>query len=132
LVYLFGFSRIFLLGILVFKGLTARRVYKSFGVKGLMIYSISVSEAKDFQHSYNKSISSLLSKKVRRSSVGHYRLPSLYHIAVNVLSICHTSSLHVNPILASQFHSCSIHLSDTSLVVSYRRPAYALSCTWCV
>jgi hypothetical protein len=30
-----GFSRIFLLGILIFKGLTARRPYKSFGVKGL-------------------------------------------------------------------------------------------------
>jgi hypothetical protein len=31
----FGFSPIFLLGILIFKGLTARRLYKSFGVKGL-------------------------------------------------------------------------------------------------
>jgi hypothetical protein len=31
-----GFSPIFLLGILIFKGLTARRLYKSFGVKGLM------------------------------------------------------------------------------------------------
>jgi hypothetical protein len=30
-----GFSRIFLLGILIFKGLTARRLYKAFGVKGL-------------------------------------------------------------------------------------------------
>jgi hypothetical protein len=30
-----GFSHIFLLGILIFKGLTARRLYKSFGVKGL-------------------------------------------------------------------------------------------------
>jgi hypothetical protein len=30
-----GFSRIFLLEILIFKGLTARRIYKSFGVKGL-------------------------------------------------------------------------------------------------
>jgi hypothetical protein len=30
-----GFSRIFLLGILIFKGLTAQRLYKSFGVKGL-------------------------------------------------------------------------------------------------
>jgi hypothetical protein len=30
-----GFSRIFLLRILIFKGLTARRLYKSFGVKGL-------------------------------------------------------------------------------------------------
>jgi hypothetical protein len=30
-----GFSRIFLLGILIFKGLTVRRLYKSFGVKGL-------------------------------------------------------------------------------------------------
>jgi O-antigen ligase len=29
------FSRIVLLGILIFKGLTARRFYKSFGVKGL-------------------------------------------------------------------------------------------------
>jgi hypothetical protein len=31
-----GFSRIFLLGILIFKGLTARRLYKSFDFKGLM------------------------------------------------------------------------------------------------
>jgi hypothetical protein len=30
-----GFSRIFLLGTLIFKGLTAQRLYKSFGVKGL-------------------------------------------------------------------------------------------------
>jgi hypothetical protein len=28
-----GFSRIYLLGILIYKGLTARRLYKSFGVK---------------------------------------------------------------------------------------------------
>jgi hypothetical protein len=28
---------LFLLGILIFKGLTARRLYKSFGVKGLML-----------------------------------------------------------------------------------------------
>jgi hypothetical protein len=33
---IYCFSRIFLLGILIFKGLTARRLYKSFGVKGLM------------------------------------------------------------------------------------------------
>jgi hypothetical protein len=31
------FSRIFLLGILIFKGLTARRLYKSLGVKRLML-----------------------------------------------------------------------------------------------
>jgi hypothetical protein len=30
-----GFSRIFVLGILIFKALTARRLYKPFGVKGL-------------------------------------------------------------------------------------------------
>jgi hypothetical protein len=30
-----GFSRIFLLGVLIFKGLTARRLYKSLGVEGL-------------------------------------------------------------------------------------------------
>jgi hypothetical protein len=34
------FSRIFLLGILIFEGLTARRLYKSFGVKGLNIRSV--------------------------------------------------------------------------------------------
>jgi hypothetical protein len=33
------FSRILLLGILIFKGLTARRIYKSFGVKGLSDFS---------------------------------------------------------------------------------------------
>jgi hypothetical protein len=31
-----GFTCIFLLGILIFKGLAARRLYKSFGVKGLV------------------------------------------------------------------------------------------------
>jgi hypothetical protein len=31
-----GFSRIFLLGILIFKGLNARRLYKSLGFKVLM------------------------------------------------------------------------------------------------
>jgi hypothetical protein len=31
-----GFSRIFLLGILIFKALTARLLYKSLGVKGLI------------------------------------------------------------------------------------------------
>jgi hypothetical protein len=30
------FSRIFLLGILIFKRITVRRLYKSFGVKGLI------------------------------------------------------------------------------------------------
>jgi hypothetical protein len=33
-----GFSRIFLLGIWIFKGLTARRLYKSFGFKGLNFF----------------------------------------------------------------------------------------------
>jgi hypothetical protein len=31
-----GFLHIFLLGILIFKGLTPRRLYKSFGIKGLI------------------------------------------------------------------------------------------------
>jgi hypothetical protein len=34
------FSRTFLLVIFIFKGLTARRLYKSFGVKGLSITKI--------------------------------------------------------------------------------------------
>jgi hypothetical protein len=33
----FGFSRVFLLGILIFKVLTARRLYKSLDVKGLTV-----------------------------------------------------------------------------------------------
>jgi hypothetical protein len=33
-----SFLRIFYLGILIFKGLTARRLYKAFGVKGLINY----------------------------------------------------------------------------------------------
>jgi hypothetical protein len=33
------FSRIFLLGILIFKELTARRLYKSFAIKGLNVSS---------------------------------------------------------------------------------------------
>jgi hypothetical protein len=33
--YICWFSRIILLGILIFKGLTARRIYTLFGVKGL-------------------------------------------------------------------------------------------------
>jgi hypothetical protein len=39
-----GFSCIFLLGILIFKGLTARRLYKSFDVKGLIkiLYSVQL------------------------------------------------------------------------------------------
>jgi hypothetical protein len=35
-----GFSRIFSLGILIFKGLTARCLYKPFGVKGLNISKV--------------------------------------------------------------------------------------------
>jgi hypothetical protein len=41
------FSRIFLLRILIFKGLTARRLYKSFGVKELILERISLL---DFGH----------------------------------------------------------------------------------
>jgi hypothetical protein len=37
MVYLLVFSGILFTGILIFKGLTARRLYKSFGVKGLKV-----------------------------------------------------------------------------------------------
>jgi hypothetical protein len=37
------FLRMFLLGILIFEGLTARRLYKSFGVKELTIVAHNVS-----------------------------------------------------------------------------------------
>jgi hypothetical protein len=40
-VYFWLFS-IFLLGILIFKGFTARRLYKSFGVKGLTVTSLLI------------------------------------------------------------------------------------------
>jgi hypothetical protein len=38
------FSRIFLLGIIICKGLTARRIYKSFGVKGLNSFRLGCND----------------------------------------------------------------------------------------
>jgi hypothetical protein len=46
-----GFSRIFLLGILIFKGLTARRIYTSFGVKGL---SAGINQVNFFNARFSK------------------------------------------------------------------------------
>jgi hypothetical protein len=40
-----GFTRIFLLGILIYKGITARRLYKSFGFKDLMLSTDVLSNA---------------------------------------------------------------------------------------
>jgi hypothetical protein len=47
-----GFSRIFLLGVLIFKVLTARRLYKSFGVKWLnyTLRGITQKKAYDIQN----------------------------------------------------------------------------------
>jgi hypothetical protein len=45
-----GFSWIFLLGILIFKGFTARRLYKSFGVKGLFVSYIFIEKACLFEY----------------------------------------------------------------------------------
>jgi hypothetical protein len=39
------FSHIFLLKILIFKGLTARRLYKSFGVKGLTTITLDTDDS---------------------------------------------------------------------------------------
>jgi hypothetical protein len=48
-----GFSHIFLLGILNFKWPTARRLYKSFGVKGLMPRpAICIPHVHDFPSSF--------------------------------------------------------------------------------
>jgi hypothetical protein len=49
------FSRIFLLGILIFKGLTARRLYKSFGVKGLTNKNNAQHKMINEKHSLNAS-----------------------------------------------------------------------------
>jgi hypothetical protein len=40
-----GFSRIYLLGILIFKGLTALRLYKSFGITGLTAIVLTPSDS---------------------------------------------------------------------------------------
>jgi hypothetical protein len=37
-----GFSCIFLMGILILKGVTAQRLYKSFGVKGLILIVLNI------------------------------------------------------------------------------------------
>jgi hypothetical protein len=50
------FLRIILLGILIFKGLTARRLYKSFGVKGLM-YPL-------YTYKYRQPVYNLLSNSI--------------------------------------------------------------------
>jgi hypothetical protein len=52
-----GFPRICLLGILIFKGLTARRLYMSFGVKGLRITPKGIQECRRAQHIMNLAIS---------------------------------------------------------------------------
>jgi hypothetical protein len=50
-----GFSRIFLLGILICKGLTARSLYKSFGVKGLIL-CYSVEQTAPSSHSFHDAL----------------------------------------------------------------------------
>jgi hypothetical protein len=47
ILYFFLFFTHILLGILIFKGVTARPLYKSFGVKGLIIRSARVKHARD-------------------------------------------------------------------------------------
>jgi hypothetical protein len=48
-VYLLGFHAYFLLGILIFKGLTARRLYKSFGVNGLIFSQFVIFQEISYQ-----------------------------------------------------------------------------------
>jgi hypothetical protein len=50
-----GFSRAFLLGILIFKELTARRLYKSIGVKGLSSEVTQTRILSKFRQDYNRS-----------------------------------------------------------------------------
>jgi hypothetical protein len=47
-------AEIFLLGILIFKGLTARRLYKSFGVKGLNMKITTIKETERVQIAVDK------------------------------------------------------------------------------
>jgi hypothetical protein len=49
-----GFLRVFVLEILIFKGLTARRLYKLFGVKGLryLIYIDQINLLSKLRHTY--------------------------------------------------------------------------------
>jgi hypothetical protein len=58
-----GFSRIFLLGILIFKGLTARRLYMSFDVKGLTAFKHrnTKQEQHEITHNYKVTRRSLMS-----------------------------------------------------------------------
>jgi hypothetical protein len=92
-----GFSCIFLLGILIFKRLTARRLYKSFGVKGLttanylseMLHNLLVGgpvlsiqrPAAEFQ--FTVLIESL--KSIHSTSLSYGRLLSLHPVNVQCL-----------------------------------------------
>jgi hypothetical protein len=79
-----GFSHIFLLGILIVKGLTARRLYKSFGVKGLTYILSSLKIVTVF---YSFGVQFSIYFKCRRSqpSGGQMRdLPSLCMLGLQV------------------------------------------------
>jgi hypothetical protein len=75
---IFCFSRIILQGILIFKWLTARRLYKSFGVKGL-IKTLWLA---------HKSLHSLLTaRQAYRSDILH-SLPDVWKSAVRLYWYC--------------------------------------------
>jgi hypothetical protein len=54
--YICWFTSIFLLGILIFKGLTARRLYKSFGIKGLI--DLKCNRSGERQNKHNRAAES--------------------------------------------------------------------------
>jgi hypothetical protein len=69
-----GFSRIFLLGILIFKRLTARRLYKWFGVKGLIPGTGTETGLKTGQYGARNSAAVTL-PKIWNSAVGSKNAP---------------------------------------------------------
>jgi hypothetical protein len=103
-----GFSRIFLLGILIFKGLTARRLYKSFSVKGLIILSFDaeVRAAESVNKQASIKINPLLSSAWKQGAIvdtlysRQQKLSySLYSISWTT-EVCHWCVMH-QPLLSN-------------------------------
>jgi hypothetical protein len=80
--YFLGFSRIFLLGILIFKGLTARRLYKSLGVKGLNNRMVGQQSWPELEY---RKICCLCRESKKRYSVVQHVVQSLHQLCSTAL-----------------------------------------------
>jgi hypothetical protein len=97
-----SFSHIFLLGILIFKGLTERRLYKSFGFKGLIQHNGS--------HIHQKNIEIMLMMHV-------FIYRNLNSSGGNLVAFAELGSVLMN--FRTAAHEACIQTFDLGTIVSY-------------